>query len=386
MLCKSTRTVFYLAGASGTSRRGGTPGSPEPRPHMNVLSRRAFLRTAALVPLVAYARTGAERPRIRIGQIGTGHAHAEGKLTAIRGSADFELVGVVESDPRLRMRAERNKAYAGVTWLTEEQLLNAPALQAVAVETEVKDLLAVAGRCLAAGKHVHLDKAPGESLPIFTRLLAEATRRNLAVQMGYMFRYNPGFQLAAELVREGALGEIFEIDAVISKQVDEASRRLLLPYRGGAMFELGCHLIDQVVALLGRPQKVTAHARSVGRDGFADNQLAVLEYGRATVTVRSSLVEVDGPSRRQFVVCGTKGTFDLRPLEPPSARLALDAARGDWKRGYQEVRLPAPPGRYEGDFADLARVIRGEKSVDFPPAHDLAVQETVLLASGLPVG
>ena len=353
---------------------------------MNAFTRRNFLRVAAVLPLAAYAQSGARPPRIRIGQIGTGHAHADGKMATIRQSADFELVGAVEPDPVRRARAERSKVYAGVPWMTEEQLLNAPGLQVVAVETEVKDLLPVAARCLAAGKHVHLDKAPGESLSPFQRLLDDATRRKLTVQLGYMFRYNPAFQLCYQLVRDGALGEVFEIDTAMSKQLDAAARALLLPYRGGAMFELGCHVIDSVVTVLGRPQQVTAHNGSVAGDGFADNQLAVLEYPKATVTVRSALTEVEGGVRRQFVVVGTKGTFDIRPLEPPSARLALDTARGEWKRGYQDVTFPRPAGRYDGDFADLARVIRGEKALAFTPEHDLAVQETVLLASGMPLG
>lgn len=154
------------------------------------------------------------------------------------------------------------------------------------------------------------------------------------------------------------------------------------------MFELGGHVIDAVVNLLGRPAKVTAHHRSVSplNDGLADNQLAMLEYAKATVTVRIALVEIEGGARRQFVVCGTKGTFDIRPLEPPQARLALNAPRGDYKKGYQDVKFPRVGGRYDGEFADLAKVIRGEKTFGFSAAHDLAVQETLLLASGLPLG
>lgn len=41
--------------------------------------------------------------------------------------------------------------------------------------------------------------------------------------------------------------------------------------------------------------------------------------------------------------------------------------------------------RYVGDAADMARILRGEKEVDYPYSHDLAVQETVLLASAMPV-
>ena len=40
--------------------------------------------------------------------------------------------------------------------------------------------------------------------------------------------------------------------------------------------------------------------------------------------------------------------------------------------------------RYAGDAADLAKIIRDEKEPDFSYDHDLAVQETVLLAGGMP--
>jgi predicted dehydrogenase len=304
-------------------------------------------------------------------------------MDAMRASDDFEVVGIVEPDPELRAAAEAHRAYAGLTWMTEEQLLQTDSLRAVAVETEIRDLVPTAARCIAAGKHVHLDKPAGESLPAFRRLLDDAERRELAVQMGYMLRYNPAFELCFRLVREGHLGDVFAIDATMSKAVEAAVRQRFLPYRGGAMFELGCHVIDAVVTILGKPVKVTAHQRSSSDDGFADNGLAVLEYPRATVTVRSSLVEIEGEARRQFVVSGTRGTFEIRPLEPPHVRLALDAARGGYEKGYQDVQLQPTRGRYHGEFEDLARVIRGEKTLAFSPEHDLAVHETVLLASGL---
>jgi len=307
-------------------------------------------------------------------------------MDTMRRSEEFEVVGVVEPDPARRAAAEKGKTYAGLRWMTEEELLGMPGLQAVAVETAVKDLLPTGARCVAAGKHIHLDKPAGESLPEFKRLLDYTTTRRLTVQMGYMLRYNPAFQLCFQLVREGALGEVFSIDTAMSKALGAAERKALMPYRGGAMFELGCHVIDAVITVMGRPEKVTAHNRTSSplADGLADNQLAVLEYPKATVTVRSALVEIDGGARRQFVVCGTKGTFDIRPLEPPAARLALDAARGDFKEGYQDLAFPKTKGRYDGDFTDFAKVIRGEKRLAFSPAHDLAVQETVLLTSGLP--
>jgi predicted dehydrogenase len=357
--------------------------------------RREFIRLSGIAGIAfaggapfSTARGQSPGGKIRIGQIGTAHAHAGGKMDTMRKSDEFEVIGIVEPDPARRAAMETNKTYAGLRWMTEGELLGTPGLKAVAVETAVKDLVPTAARCIAAGKHVHLDKPAGESLPAFKRLLDDATARQLTVQMGYMLRYNPAFALCFRLVRDGALGEVFSVEAAMSKALGAAERKALMPYRGGAMFELGCHVIDAVITVMGRPAKVTAYSRSSSalNDGFADNQLAVLEYPKALVTVRSALVEIDGGARRQFAVCGTKGTLDIRPIEPPEARLTLDAPRGEYKKGWQTLTFPKGRGRYDGDFADFAKVIRGERALAFSPGHDLAVQETVLLASGLPVG
>jgi hypothetical protein len=110
--------------------------------------------------------------------------------------------------------------------------------------------------------------------------------------------------------------------------------------------------------------------------------LAVLSYPRATATVKSSALEVEGFARRHLVVCGSEGTFHIQPLDDPAARVALSRPRGVYKKGYQDVRFPKYI-RYVDDAADMARILRGEKATDFSYDHDLHVQETVLEACGL---
>ena len=323
--------------------------------------------------------------RIKFGQIGVGHAHAS-KFEVYRRSPDYEVVGVVEPDAELRRRAEQNAVYKDVTWLTEEQLLNTPGLQVVGVETRVHDLLSTAERCVAAGMHVHIDKPAGDSLPQFRRILDDAARQHLAVQMGYMYRYSPAVVLLRTFLERGWLGTPFEVHAVMSKLVDVGARRALAEYRGGTMFELGCHLIDLVVGVLGPPDAVHAFPRhsSSLNDDLADNMLAVLEYPRATATVRSSVNEVEGFSRRQLTVCGSEGTFHIQPLDRPQVRLALSTARESYRAGVQDVELPDYE-RYVDDAADLAKIVRHEKDADFSYEHDYAVQRTILLACGLAV-
>ncbi|QDU07308.1 Gfo/Idh/MocA family protein [Gimesia aquarii] len=324
--------------------------------------------------------------KIKVGQIGVGHPHAGGKMQALRKSAEYDVVGVVEPNAQLRNYAESTGIYKDLPFLTEEQLLNVKGLQAVAVETQVPDLLQTAEKCIAAGKHIHLDKPAGFSLPHFKRILDQAAQKHLLIQMGYMYRYNPGVVLLRDLLKKGWLGEPFEVHTVISKKMDKVSRAKLEPQPGGMMFELGCHVIDLVVQILGRPDQVTPFSQhaSVIKDTLQDNMLAVFTYPKAIATVKSSCNEVNGFNRRHIVVCGSEGTFHLQPFGRPAASLTLENARGKYRKGQQSIEFPRYT-RYIDDVADMARVIRREKDLDFSYQHDYFVQECVLKSAGLPV-
>ena len=244
----------------------------------------AHLSASVLIGSASGSLAGAAQPskeRIKIGQIGVGHAHAT-KLAVYRDSADYEVVGVVEPDAELRKQAEKAPTYQGLTWLTRDQLLKTPGLQAVLVETRVRDLLDNAEACVAAGQHVHIDKPAGESLPQFQRILEAARQKKLLVQMGYMYRYNPAVVLLREFLQKGWLGEVFEVHAVMSKVVAAPERKRFAEFRGGMMFELGCHVLDLVIGVLGKPKEVASFSRHTSSldDELLDNMLAVLSYPR----------------------------------------------------------------------------------------------------------
>ena len=325
--------------------------------------------------------------KIKIGQIGVAHGHAAGKMRVLRASDDFEVVGIVEPDRQLREAAQKSATYAGLNWMSREQLFAVPNLQAVAVETDVSRLLENARACVEVGLHIHLDKPAGESLAQFRQILDVAAAKHLVVQMGYMYRYNPAVVLLRRFLEAGWLGEPFELHAVMSKVVSPAARAPLARFEGGIMFELGCHLIDLVVALLGTPDRVSNFSRHAGPadDGLADNMLAVFEYPTALATVKSAAVEVEGFARRHLVLCGSEGTFHMQPLDASNVRVAFSKARGAYRQGYQTIELGDYP-RYVEDFADMARIIRGEKDSDYSYDHDYAVQKTVLGACGVDVG
>lgn len=361
-----------------------------------MISRRSVLAQAAVSGLVlpGFVRAGTNLEgtrdrKIKIGQIGVGHAHAN-KLIQYRQSPFYEVVGIVEPDEELRQSAQKQPVYRDLPWMTRQQLLETPGLEAVLVESRVKDLLDHAHAAADAGKHIHLDKPAGNDWTKFRSLIAKMREKSLLLQMGYMYRYNPAFVLLRKFLDNGLLGRIFEIHAVMSKVVEPKARLEHGVFSGGMMFELGCHLIDLVVAILGKPDRVQGYGRhsSPIQDPLVDNMLAVLEYPKALATVKTSALEIDGGSRRHLVVCGTEGTFHIQPLDNPRVRLTLDRARSGYPKGTQEIDFPKFE-RYKADASDMARLLSKHPPApdSFPLSldHDLAVQETVLRASGMPL-
>ena len=322
---------------------------------------------------------------IGAGLLGTGHGHAAGKLHVLQESSDYELVGVAEPDPEWRARNNANPAYEGVRWISKKELLEDPRVEMVAVESVVQQNLDLAHSVIAAGKHLHLDKAPGTSLPDLRALFEAAQRQSLTIQMGYMFRYNPGFELVLKAVRGNWLGDVYYVHASMPSDISMQGRKALAFHPGGMMLELGCHVIDRVVELLGRPNRVTPFIRrdSTHDDGLADNTVAIFEYSRALAVVETAAMEVQPMQRRHFEVVGDKGTIILQPMEPPAIRMCLRQPRGGYDAGWQTVEVSHKP-RYEEDLAELARVIRGEQAFSYLPEHDLVAQETVLRACGTP--
>lgn len=345
------------------------------------MTRRHFLTTTAAL---AAAQSQAATPRLKIGQIGTSHAHAGGKMASMRGLSHlWEVVGIVEADEARRRSAADSPTYRGLPTLTEAELLGHAEVKAVAVETDIADSCATALRCLQAGKNIHLDKPGALGHDEFKAMRLEAEARGLTVQMGYMLRYNPAFELLFRAVRDGWLGEITEIDAAMGKLADPNTRGKLSELEGGGFFELACHVTDAVVTLLGKPKAIHAFSTPTGADGVKDNQMAVLEYAKSTATIRCNHTDPFGGPRRRFNVTGTKGTLEIVPLESGKVNLSLTEAHGGYKKGTQSITLDVPKDRYIGEFTDLAKIVSGEKKLAWDAAHDIAVHETVLRGAGV---
>lgn len=368
-----------------------------------MIHRRTLLTGLAMAPFAGLL-AAESKPRLRVAQIGTSHAHAAGKMDALRSLPDlYDVVGFAEPIAVRQVVAQKAKSFAGLKYLTEAEILADPTIRVVVIETTLEDSARAALAALKAGKHIHLDKPGAEKHADFVALRRYAAEKGLTLQMGYMLRYNPAIQLLVRAVKEGWLGEVTEIDASMGKLLDEASRKRFAQLPGGGMYELACHLVDTVVSLLGAPTSVQAfgNATRAPQDTFVDNQLAVLSYPKATVTIRCNHADPFGGPHRALAVRGTRGAMEIRPLESGKGVLRLDEPRdtakvcrqvGDkmvmfaeprFKKGENTFTLDVPKGRYDEEFRDLHRVLVGGQAFSWSADHDIAVHATALRAAGL---
>jgi predicted dehydrogenase len=331
--------------------------------------------------------------KIKIAQFGICHEHAAGKIMSLRKMTDvFEIVGVVDDRNSTAAKFAGNdlKPYEGIKWLNEEELFNIPDLQAVVVETPNTDLVPTALRCTEHNLAMHMDKPGGENLELFGKLLTACKERKLPFQMGYMFRNNPAMQWCLEAVRKGWLGEIFEVQGSMSHNYGgETYQEYLGNFQGGIMFNLGCHFIDLVITMLGRPAKITPFLNSAPGcpDRIKNNCLTIMEYPNCTVTLRACSLETIGLARRRFKICGTKGSVELCPLErfdgqPLLMELFLKEDIPGYAAGIHTIDFGIIHNRYESQLFELARIITGEMENPHTYEHDYLVQEVLLAASG----
>ncbi len=331
--------------------------------------------------------------KIKVGHIGTRHDHSRAKLEAIKKFPHlFEVVGIVPEDEKVAERIKNDAVYGGIPIMTEEELFAVPGLELVLCEGYELDSVAAAQRCIDHGVHVHLDKPGGEDIVAYEKLLRDAKAKNLVVQLGYMYRYNPAIKYIDTLVKDGRIGTITAVDAQMSTMHDMRVMNLLSGFQGGNMFWLGCHLIDLTYRYAGIPEEIISfpNCSDLIKEGVKDNTFAIMKYKNFVATIRVNSQEVNGFGRRQFVLCGQNGSVELKPIENGnnpiklsySDRRFISSAYADIKT---EIPFAPPTGRYDVMVKDLYRYIRGMAENPYGYEYELQLQRMVLAACGFDI-
>ena len=122
----------------------------------------------------------------------------------------------------------------------------------------------------------------------------------------------------SKLVKNGSLGRISEYETHFDRHRPEEPasdshkwKNKVIP-GGSAVYDLGTHLLDQAVHLLGLPARVTGFigsARASNTSSYEDSFTVLLHYANGTmVTAKATVVSAEDEQLR-FWVRGDKGSF-----------------------------------------------------------------------------
>lgn len=125
---------------------------------------------------------------------------------------DSQVVAV--SDFRMPRLTLAQKKFPGISVTTDyHDLLDNPAIDAVAIATPVSSHFDIAMAALAAGKHVLVEKPLTRTSEEAETLVREAHQRQLTLMVDHTFIYMGAVQKISDLINSGELGDIYYYDA-----------------------------------------------------------------------------------------------------------------------------------------------------------------------------
>ena len=313
--------------------------------------------------------------------IGYGLAGSVFHAPLVAATVGLEVRAVVTADPERRRQAAA--AHPGARLLgTADELwddLSGIGLVVVATPNRLHAPQTIAA--LERGLAVVVDKPMALSTTEASAMLAAARRADCVLAVFHNRRYDSDFLLLRELVRSGRLGGLLRLEGRFERFRPDVSagswrEQTGADLGGGLLLDLGSHLIDQALVLLGPPQSVYAEIARVRQGAAADDDcfLALRFPGGATAHLwMSDLTPSVAPRWRAW---GRRAALEVRGLDPQETYVRAGRRPGDAGFGEPDgsqsavltadgaaldLRLPA--GRWGDFYPAVLAAIRGEAPV-----------------------
>ena len=328
--------------------------------------------------------------KIKIAQIGTSkNSHGNCVWRSLLKQSDiFEVVGYAFPENEREKFPNQAKSFEGYREMTVEEILSDPEIEAVTVETEEIYLTKYALMVVKAGKHLHMEKPGGREVADFEELIRLLKEKRLTFSTGYMYRFNPSVRAALEKVERGDLGEIYAVEAHMDCKHPKDVREWLSTFPGGMMFYLGCHLIDLIYRIQGEPEEIIPLNCATGFDGIdaEDYGMAVLKYKNGISFAKTCSAECGGFLRRQLVICGEKGTIEIKPLEAfvGESEMQYTVTNENYSTGWRkdwDTARSEDYDRYDSMMQNFAEMIGGKEN-PYSYDYELSLYKLVMRACG----
>ena len=326
----------------------------------------------------------------------------------------------VSAVPGLRLAAilQRKGDEAAKAWPATrivrslDELLADKSIELVVVSTPNQTHFALAKQALEAGKHVVIDKPFAATSEEALELGRIAKAKGLLVIPFHNRRWDGDFQTVRKLLQEGAVGRLVTFESHFDR-FRPIPRENTWKEAGnpanGMLFDLGPHIVDQVLALFGAPDAITASVRAdrdqtAIEDAFDITLHYTVANGKGLLAhCRTSYLACDNAPR--FLLHGTKGSFRKHGLDPQEpalvggARVPVQGSQQVWLQEDESAwgtltvapnpadpatlvtrHVKTEPGDYRGFYANVRDAILGTSPLAVTPEDGFRVIKLLELA------
>jgi predicted dehydrogenase len=334
---------------------------------------------------------------LRVGLLGYGLAGRVFHAPLIAATPGLRLDAIVTRDPQRREQARQHFPDARLVDDADELWRTPEGLDLVVVATPNRQHVPMARAALAAGLPVVVDKPLAPTAADARALVEEAARRGVPLTVFQNRRWDGDFLTARALVERGELGRVLRFESRFERfrpTIKPGWReRAGTEEAGGALFDLGAHLVDQAVQLFGTVERVYAEVdrRRAGAEVDDDAFVALTHANGVHSHLWMGAITAQlGPRLR---VLGDRAGYTTYGLDVQEAALH-DGGRPD-QPGWGEVPperygllgvdgdlrpTPTAPGAYQSFYAQVAAALRDGTPMPVDPRDSVATVELIELA------
>jgi predicted dehydrogenase len=309
------------------------------------------------------------------GAIGKLHALAWRSLPSIYPAMPAYRLAAVATRSRESAEAARREGGFERCYTTIEELVADPGISVIDCVLPNDAHRGAIAAALAAGKHVYCEKPLALSGAEAREIAALAAASKGRLGMTFNYRFFPAVMKARSLLADGALGEVYSFQfEYFHTGYQEPSRPLTWRLRkevsgGGAMVDMGAHLVDLARHLLGEFAEVAATTktwvteRPVAKGAAEKGEVTVDDAAWVTARLASGALGTLVTSR-----FATGAADDLRfRIEGSRGALRFDLMDANWLYFFDGTRKAGEQGwtrletiqSYPGAAVPPARAIVG---------------------------
>lgn len=331
---------------------------------------------------------------LSVGLVGFGLGGAVFHAPLIEATRGLKLTAVVTADPgrvrQVELQYPKAKVFdsAGRLWERSAEF------DLVVVTTPNRTHVPLALAALGAGLHVVVDKPLAATAADASRLVEEADVRGLLLTPFHNRRWDGDFLTVRRLLERGGLGRVVRFESRFERwrpRPKPGWRQSAEPGdAGGLLYDLGSHLIDQVLLLFGPARSVYAELNPFYEGAEADNDSFVAlahEGGVRSHLWMSTAAAQAGP---RFRVLGSEAAYTKFGLDVQEEALKQGGRPGGAGWGEEEEScwgllgagdeqrpLRTEPGSYQRFYEEVFAAIREGTPPPVEPSDAVAVLEVI---------